>query len=83
MRKGLFIFIMSLTAGTALSQGRMEQRLVKLFDEAEQCYLMDDYQQLHHCIQLYHETFKPDECANMDSVDIYRAYYYKNERKFV
>ena len=77
MRKGLFIFIMSLTAGTALSQGRMEQRLMKLFDEAEQCYLMDDYQQLHHCIQLYHETFKPDECANMDSVDIYRAYYYK------
>jgi len=77
MRKGLLICAISLLAVSLMGQERLEQKLAALFDEAEQCYLMDDYQQLYDCIEQYVDIFDDRELADADSADVYRAYYFK------
>lgn len=59
------------------AQDNFKQQLVKLFEEAEQCYLMDDYQQLESCLEQYADIFKVHQKAFGDSLDVYHAYYLK------
>ena len=58
------------------------QQLVWLFSEAEQCYLMDDYQQLESCIKEYATIL--NDCQHLlgDSADVFQAYYSKMRGAF-
>ena len=46
MKRGVIILLGSLLALCLQAQVNVRQQLLKLFAEAEQCYLLDDYQQL-------------------------------------
>ena len=68
---GVMLFCMS------FAQTPVKLRLTNLFNQAEQCYLMDDFQQLQeYCIQ-YDSIF--DECSGVlgDSVDVFQGYFNK------
>lgn len=77
MRKGLTIILGLFLASQIAAQKDGKQQLINLFNEAEQCYLMDDYQQLDVLIGQYAETFKVHQNSLGDSTDVYRAYYAK------
>lgn len=78
MRMRLLIFAVCM-ASSCLSdaQDSVKLRLTTLFNQAEQCYLMDDYQQLQECCNQYQDVF--DEYCGLlgDSVDVFQGYYNK------
>ena len=59
------------------AQDDVKAKLTRLFEEAEQCYLMDDYQQLSNCIYDYYDIWSDCTDELGDSADVYDAYYYK------
>lgn len=60
-----------------MAQNSGKQLLVKIFNEAEQCYLNDDYQRLKDCIGEYVEEYRRCSQSLGDSADVYNAYYNK------
>lgn len=77
MRKGLPILLCMLLTLQLSAQRDSKQRLLALFEEAEQCYLMDDYQRLDLCLSNYAEIYNDHQDDLGDSIDVYSAYYYK------
>ena len=77
MRRGIAVIICFLTFARLSAQDDGKRRLVSIFTEAEQCYLMDDYQQLESCLERYADTFLDCQESLGDSIDVYRAYYDK------
>lgn len=77
MKRSITIIIGFLMVVLLSAQSDGKQQLVKIFTEAEQCYLMDDYQQLNVLIRQYADTFKVHKKSLSDSIDVYRAYYAK------
>lgn len=77
MKRIVILILGFLLAHHLTAQTNGKQQLVRLFTEAEQCYLKDDYQQLESCIQQYADTFKVHQKSLGDSIDVYRAYYAK------
>lgn len=76
--KQLTTIILSLLLAVPLfAQTDGKQHLIEIFKEAEQCYLMDDYQQLQTCLTNYSDAFKDNQSILGDSTDVYLAYYYK------
>lgn len=76
--KQLTTIILSLLLGVPLfAQTDGKQQLIEIFKEAEQCYLMDDYQQLQTCLTNYSDVFTENQSELGDSTDVYLAYYYK------
>lgn len=69
------ICLVSLCIGFA--QNPVNNRLTTLFNQAEQCYLMDDYQQLQEYCDQYNEIL--DEYGDMlaDSLEVFQGYFYK------
>lgn len=76
MRKGIAIVLSLLSAMPLFAQDG-KQQLINIFNKAELCYLMDDYQQLDECLNKYADTFNAHEDQLGDSIDVYRAYYAK------
>ena len=77
MKRGVIILLGSLLALCLQAQVNVRQQLLKLFAEAEQCYLLDDYQQLKSCLEQYADAFTDHQEVLGDSIDVYRALYYK------
>ena len=77
MRKGIAIILSLSLAMQFFAQNDGKQKLIKIFNKAEQCYLMDDYQQLNECLNEYVDTFMAHQNLLGDSIDVYRAYYAK------
>lgn len=59
------------------AQSNVKQQLQALFQEAERCYLMDDYQQLESCLTKYDNLIGTYSFQLSDSLDVFMAYYYK------
>ena len=77
MKRGVSIILSILLAWQLYGQNDVKHQLIKIFNEAEQCYLMDDYQQLKSCLDNYYETFNDNFFDMDDSVDVFLAYYNK------
>lgn len=77
MKRSVITILGFLMAFSLLAQGDAKQRLINLFNEAEHCYLMDDYQQLDECIEKYADLFMENQEVLGDSIDVFRAYYAK------
>ena len=77
MRKTVTILSSVLLALQLSAQSNFKQDLVRLFNEAEYSYLIDDYQQLLSCINDYADVFKANLYHMGDSSDVYEAYYNK------
>ena len=77
MKRGVIILFGSLLALCLQAQVNVRQQLLKLFAEAEQCYLLDDYQQLKSCLEQYADAFIDHQEVLGDSIDVYRAFYSK------
>ena len=77
MKQLTTIFLSLLLAVPLFAQTDGKQQLIEIFKEAEQCYLMDDYQQLQTCLTNYSDVFTENQSALGDSTDVYLAYYYK------
>lgn len=73
-RKLLLLALVLGTVVEAAAQQRPQRLLITLFDKAENCYLMDDYEQLDHCIAQYRSLLdsRADELG--DSLDVFQAY---------
>lgn len=54
-----------------------KQQLKKLFEDAEQCYLTDNYEQLKAYINEYYKLYNRSRTLLGDSVDVFYAYYCK------
>ena len=76
-RKGFAIIVSLMFALQLCAQDCGKQRLVSLFNEAEQSYLIDDYVNLMSCIEQYADTFMSYRDCLGDSIDVYQAYYSK------
>ena len=77
MMRTIILALTFLTALQLQAQNWVKQQLNRLFTEAEQCYLIDDYQQLESSMKQYKELFDANKPSLGDSIDIYDAYYYK------
>lgn len=77
MRRSVTIILSLLLALPLFAQSNGKQQLKKIFNEAEQCYLMDDYQQLESYLKTYVDVFTANMYSLGDSIDVYSAYYYK------
>lgn len=78
MKRKVVAIIQSILLSIPLfAQEGANQQLLSIFRESEQCYLMDDYQQLELNINRYADIFKKHADSLGDSLDVYRAYYYK------
>ena len=77
MKQFTTILLSLLLAVPLFAQTDGKQQLIEIFKEAEQCYLMDDYQQLQTCLTNYSDVFTENQSALGDSTDVYLAYYYK------
>lgn len=77
MRRVMMLILGGLLSFQLPAQNSGRQQLVRIFAEAEQCYLKDDYQQLKTCLKQYADTFKAAQEELGDSIDVYRAYYAK------
>ena len=77
MKGILFVILTFLIFSDLSAQSNGKQQLLNIFNEAEQCYLMDDYQQLKSCIDSYFNLFIAYQSDLGDSIDVYSAYYYK------
>lgn len=74
----LFIAVILILAhGLGLAQNPVNLKLTDLFNQAEQCYLMDDYQQLQELCDQYKEIFDEYGDSMGDSLDVFQGYYYK------
>lgn len=76
MKRGITI-LLCLQLAMQLSAQSGKGQLIKIFNEAEQCYLLDDYQQLNLCIKKYSDIFNTYQNLLGDSIDVYSAYFYK------
>lgn len=71
-----FCLLCMTLAASATDRNGVKRQLTRLFNEAEQCYLIDDYQQLESCITQYVDTL--DAYMDIiDSTEIFKGYYYK------
>ena len=77
MKRGVSTILSLLLAWQVSGQNDVKQQLIKIFNEAEQCYLMDDYQQLKSCLDNYYERFYENIYDIDDSLDVFLAYYDK------
>ncbi len=79
MKRSILILmsLFLLTSPSLPAQADVRQQLVRLFTEAERCYLLDDYQQLDSCLMQYSDLFTEHQAALGDSVDVYQAYFAK------
>lgn len=79
MRKRLLItaVICILSQGFGFAQNPVSAKLTALFNQAEQCYLIDDYQQLQELCKQYREVMDENSDALGDSIDVFEGYYYK------
>lgn len=77
MRRNILIIFDILLSFHLIAQDDVKQQLIKIFNEAEHCYLMDDYQQLDTCLTNYANIFYDNQDCLGDSVDVYNAYLYK------
>lgn len=77
MKRYLFVFVCLFLTFRLSAKNDGKQQLVQIFNEAEQCYLMDDYQRLDSCLRQYASIFNTCEYSLGDSIDVYRAYYAK------
>lgn len=75
--KGYVIIASLLFAMQLSAQECKKKQLISLFNEAEQYYLIDDYEQLMSCIKQYADIFEVCRDCLGDSVDVYQAYYSK------
>lgn len=66
------LFCLVITA-TSIDDTEVKHRLHLLFHQAEDCYLMDDYQQLHNCITQYDSLFSIYQ-SYIDSTDVFQAF---------
>ena len=72
-----FFCLLCLTiAGTAVDGNRAKRQLTQLFNEAEHCYLIDDYQQLDVCLTRYADTLRVYRNI-IDSTEVFNGYFYK------
>ena len=77
MKRNIVLILGFLLALEISSQNNGKQQLVRIFMEAELCYLKDDYQQLESYLKQYADIFKDNQEELGDSTDVYQAYYYK------
>ena len=77
MKRGVIIILGHLFALGLFSQREGKSQLLDIFNKAEQCYILDDYQQLDSCLAKYYTVFNTCKDNIGDSIDIYCAYYYK------
>lgn len=77
MKRSVITILGFLMAFSLFAQEDAKQHLITLFNEAEHCYLMDDYQQLDECIEKYADIFMENQDLLGDSIDVFRAYYAK------
>lgn len=77
MRRSFLLLMVMASSGLLWAHDGVRQRLGALFDEAEICYLIDDYRRLHSCIGEYHRLFVDNRHLLADSADVYEAYYHK------
>ena len=79
MRKRLLItaLICILSQGFGFAQIPASLRLTALFNQAEQCYLIDDYQQLQELCNQYEEIMDDYGDALSDSLEVFQGYFYK------
>ena len=71
-----FLCLLCLSLVGMADANRVKRQLTQLFNEAENSYLIDDYQQLKACITQYADTFRVYHNI-IDSTDIFNGYYYK------
>ena len=75
-----FVVVAAMLTATldAEAQPSVGQQLDALFREAEQCYLIDDYERLGECIARYRSLLDAcDKTLLADSLDVFRAYLLK------
>lgn len=77
MKRSIVLVLGFLLTLHLAAQNNGKQQLVRIFNEAELCYLRDDYQQLESCIKQYADIFNTTQEELGDSIDVYRAYYAK------
>ncbi len=66
----------------ASAQNALHQKLLSLFQEAEQCYLTDDYQRMKACKDQYEELLLKYDFMESDSSDVFYAYALKMNGSF-
>ena len=74
MRKNILTLLALALVLPALGQDNAKRQLTTLFQQAEQCYLMDDYQQLQQCISQYNDLLSTRSAELADSADVFLAY---------
>lgn len=77
MKKSIALLVGLVISLQLMAQNNVRQQLVDIFDEAEKCYLLDDYQQLQACVKRYADTYNIYQDELGDSIDVFLAYYYK------
>ena len=74
----LIISVIGLVSSSfGFAQDAVKLRLTTLFNQAEQCYKMDDYQQLQEYCNQYEEIFDEYGYLLADSVDVFQGYFSK------
>ena len=76
-RTVIFCLLFLLSAGIASAANEERQRLRKMFEEAEQCYLTDDYEQLKLHMDEYYTLYDKSRAVLGDSAEVFYAYYCK------
>lgn len=71
--KGIILFIFVFVCSDAYSQTEIKARLLELFEDAEQSYLIDDYQQLYKDYEEYRILFDSNRLKLGDDLDIFTA----------
>ena len=79
MGKRVYTIILLCCAATlgSISMAQVKQQLAALFEQAEQYYLMDDYQRLEEYCGRYHNLLEEHFDEFGDSLDVFVAYYNK------
>ena len=77
MRKRFFLIIICVSCLGMAAADNCKQQLLRLFDEAEHCYLIDDYQQLWLCITQYYDVLSRNKEQLGTSRPVYEAFYNK------
>ena len=77
MIKRLLIIIICISTSWVASADTVKKQLEDLFSKAEDCYLIDDYQQLWNCITHYYDILNRNSEQLGDSLSVYEAYYNK------
>ena len=77
MKRSVSIILSFIVFQGLFAQSNGKQQLLKIFKEAERCYLIDDYQQLKSSLDDYYNIFNANQDDLGDSIDVFSAYYYK------